>query len=273
MAGFRLATLMLAWVLVWAARADAGDWRMSPGRAPVDAADRALIGRAVCGAGGLAGGGLRCRRCPGFTGDAGSAEGLNIGNALHGRFLAGPGEQWLLDTDGCEPHFEAFGGVVLLGPVAPGRPGLKLIYYKPGFRLNDCVTDPGPDGRLLPVCSEVEMGQGVINGHVSAMDVGPRDITRWRLLRWYDNTGSDMSKLVAVTPVGVRRTTPDNGQSGLRIDMKVLQTTRRRYEDNDRPQARIVTLQFLRRGRRYYADRRTQGVLEWLGRLTAAQAQ
>ena len=271
--------------------ADMDEWRLTEAPPPISQADRSLIGRTVCGAGQfeMTEAGVRCKVCPKFTGNAGSDEGLEIGLMSRGRFTAAGAEgEWLLDTDGCEAHYTSFGGAILLSPAAPktlglGMPALSLgssltskaveepltqVFYKPGFRLNDCLTWGGDDSRSLLVCNEADMAQGEVIGHISSMEISRRGITRWRLLRWYDNAGSDLPQIVSVVPSGMRRIELEDGQPGLQIKVKILETSREDFEKETAPAPESVSLIFQRKGQRFFATKKTQGHLQAISILT-----
>jgi hypothetical protein len=267
--------------------AEQNDWRLTPPPSGLSAAEQDLIGRTVCGEDGfeVEEGVLRCNICPEFTGNPGSREGLELGSPIKGRFYAA-GPEWLLDTDGCESHNESFGGAILLGPVpaaasaaanaqaspAPtagrslGNPP-KLIFYKAGFRVNDCLVFEGERHRNLLVCNESDMAQGEVIGHISLMEISRRGINRWRLLRWYDNSGSDMQEVLSVVPTDMRAQTTSSGGQLLQIHLNVLETTRERYDQSPEPQGETVTLEFRRTGQRFYPTRQTQGRLTRIGVL------
>ncbi len=266
------------------------DWPVTEARPPIPEADRSLVGRVVCGEGQFdtTEAGVSCRTCPKFTSGAGFDEGLDIGHMLRGQFTAAGAEgEWILDTDGCEAHFRSFGGAILLSPAArrpvaatpetalgyrliakPGRGRLAMVWYKPGFRVNDCLVFGGEKTRTQLVCSEVDMAQGEVVGHISAMEISRRDIRRWRLLRWYDNRGTSMTEVVSVVPTRMRRVEMDDGQAGLQVQMNVLQTTRESYEEDGQPSGTPVTLEFKRKGQRFFATEQTQERLDRIGRLT-----
>ena len=272
--------------------AEESDWRLTPRPPALSEANQDLIGRTVCGEDGfeLDEGVLRCNLCPDFTGNPGSREGLEIGSVIQGRFSGrGPevGTEWLLDTDGCESHNESFGGVILLGPIptessdraGTGIPSvattdrlsdkpIRLIFYKAGFRVNDCLVFVGEKGRNLLVCNEADMAQGEVIGHISLMEISRRGINRWRLLRWYDNSGSDMQEVVSVVPTEMRAQTAKSGATLLQIRMSILEVTRERYDQAPEPQGKIITLEFQRTGQRFYPTRQTQASLGEIGVLT-----
>jgi hypothetical protein len=254
----------------------------------MSAVEKNLVGRTVCGEGKFETTkfGLRCRTCPDFTGDSGSDEGLQLGSMLRGRFTSsGVDGEWLLDTDGCEAHYDSFGGALLLGWAGPEGLGLHalaqgfslatkstggqltVIYYKPGFRLNDCLAFVDEDSRTLLVCNEADMAQGEVIGHISVMDVLRRGINRWRLLRWYDNTGSDMPHIVSVVPTGMRRLDLDDGQSGLQIKLEVQEAIRQGHDKVINTSRETISLIYRRKGRRFFATEKTQGHLERIGAL------
>lgn len=257
--------------------AETSEWRIAQQSAPVAERQLREFGRQVCGEPGyeLVDSGLRCKRCPPFTGESDSDEGLAIVAFNRGRFTgAGPRDEWLLDTQGCEAHFENFGGAMLLGAPETGSPTpaapLEVVYYRPGYRLNDCVPFDNGEAHTLLVCNEYDITQGEIVGFISAMEVTRRDITRWRLLRWYDNTGTEMARVVSIAPQLMERAKLDGGEVGLRIQLRLVDTDRAGYERASEPQGKTIDLLFQRQGQRFFATRETQSRLSAIGELSRA---
>ncbi len=275
--------------------ADSDAARVTAPPPPVPESERALIGRAVCGEGGFetTAEGVRCKVCPEFTGSADSEEGLQIGRVFRGRFSGTSTEQeWLLDTDGCEAHYENFGGAILLGATAPASPAQMpasgqgvgvtakpgggppaVIFYEPGFRLGDCVAFGVRNAPTQLVCNEADMAQGEVVGHISVMEISQRGITRWRLLRWYDNSGTDIEEVVSIIPTGMHRVELAGGQLALEIALRVLETSREAYEKQAEPLGKSVNLVFLRKGQRFFAEPETQRRLEEISVLTRKMLQ
>ena len=288
----RLVTVFICLTLgTWGAvHADSSDWRTSPEQPSMSASDMQAVGRAVCGDGEFneSEGSLICGRCPEFTGNAGADSGLEIGPPLRGHFSgSGSGEEWIVDTEGCEAHFAGFGGAIFLVKADPKplpgspsavlgfRPGatpsdtpLSLIWYKARFRLNDCLILDGDGARSLLVCNEADMAQGEVIGHISALEVSKRDITRWRLLRWYDNSAANTNMIVSVVPTEMRQVRFDNGQKALHITMAIVETSRDKVEKEPGSLAKTVTLTFLRKGQRLFASTESQQLLGEINLLT-----
>ena len=286
--------ILFAFVLLCVNRvpafADTDAWRLTAASPGIAQADKHPIGRTVCGEGQFetTAAGVRCRVCPGFTGNAGSDEGLEIVHANRGRFTSARAEgEWLLDTQGCEAHYASFGGAILLSHAAPktvlGMPAvtlgsrlsskpaggpLTLAFYKPGFRVDDCLVWDDGETRTQLVCNEADMAQGEVIGHISAMEVSRRGITRWRLLRWYDNSGSDLPEILSLVPGGMRRMEFDDGQPGLQIKVKILEASREAFAKGHAPVAKSVSLLFRRKAQRFFATRKTQAHLQEIGALT-----
>ncbi len=268
--------------------ADTSPWRATAQLPPPNAAELQRIAQLVCGELGykIDAAEIQCNGCPAFTGDAASEDGLEIVAYNRGHFTGdGAGEQWLLDTQGCEAHYESFGGALLLArpkpntrPAAkakdsgPAAQALQLLHYRPGYRLNDCLPFETPGPRTLLVCNEFDITQGEVIGHVSTMEVSQRGITRWRLLRWYDNTGSDQADVVSVSPTDMRRVTLEDGRPGLSIRLAILQTTRTAYEQSPDTVGKPQELLFLLEGARFFATPKTQVQLSRIGALTRRMA-
>ncbi len=284
---FAASLLLGGWALV---SADFNDWQLTAVPPPVPDADKSRVGRAVCGDGRFdtTEAGVRCRVCPDFTSNAGSSEGLYIGHMLRGRFTTAKAEgEWLLDTEGCEGHFRSFGGAILLAPKIPkpvpatpatalghrlvakpaGGP-LKVVFYKPGFRLNDCLVFGGEKTRSQLVCNEADSVHGEVVGHVSALEISRRGVMRWRLLRWYDNSWTDMPEMVSVVPTEMRRVELSDGQWELQVKIRIVETIRESYENGSDPAGKTIDLEFSRKGQRFFATERTQEHLRKISRLT-----
>ncbi|MCP5445686.1 MAG: hypothetical protein H6964_01660 [Chromatiaceae bacterium] len=283
-----MAALVLgAWNQV---HADANEWRTTLEPAAITAYEMQAIGNAVCGDGGFeeTENGLSCTICPEFTGNAGSNSGLEIGHPFRGRFSgAKAGQEWIVDTEGCEAHFAGFGGALLLEQTIsrplPGSPAavlsskpataptnspLSLIYYKPGFRLNDCLIFGGKDERSLLVCNEADMAQGEVIGHISAMEISRRDITRWRLLRWYDNSASDMARMISVVPTDMRQVQLKDGEQSLQITLAIAENSADSKVKSPKTTEKNVTLVYLRKSQRLFATPETQQLLGEINLLT-----
>lgn len=245
-----------------------------------------LIGNAVCGEGGYSytDEGLECDKCPEFTGSAGADSGLILAYPLRGHFSgAEKSEEWIIDTDGCEAHFAGFGGAMLLarpadeqataspasiGSEETSSAALSLIYYKPGFRLDDCLVMETEENHSLLICNEADMAQGEVIGHISVMEITRRDITRWRLLRWYDNSTAYMKSIVAVVPVAMRQLPSEEGQK-LEITMTIMETTREAKEIHEAaPSVKTVRLEFQRKGHRLFATPESQQIIGEINQLT-----
>ena len=288
--GKLLSAIWILSAMTATAFADSTDWRMTPVSPPLSDKQKHAIGLALCGESGFeaTGTGLRCGICPGFTGNAGSNEGLEIESWISGRFTsASAGDELLLDTEGCEAHFESFGGAILMSPVgvkpglrnpgsalganlaSRGRAGpLRRVFYKPGFRINDCLSFDGDKVRTLLVCNEADMAQGEVIGHISAMDITRRGIVRWRLLRWYDDSASQQPGAVSVTPVSLRKLVFDGGQSGLQIQLRVSQSTGEPGGAGRSATHKTVELLFRRQVQRFFATLDSQRRLEELAGIT-----
>ena len=270
--------------------ADSTDSRVTAAPPTMSATDKHRIGRIVCGEGRfeLTTDGLRCSSCPDFTGNAGSDEGMKIAHILHGRFTGARAEgEWILDTEGCEAHLTSFGGSILLGPASarsiPGSPALALgsslaskpvdrplsfIFYRPGFRLNDCLIFGKKKTRALLVCNEADMAQGEVFGHISAMEISKRGITRWRLLRWYDNSTGNMADIVSVVPTRMKAVQLDSGPQQLRITVKITGAVQKNPENSPVPPEKSINLKFQRKGQRLFATPDTQRLLGETNLLT-----
>jgi hypothetical protein len=269
---------------------EANYWRLSDAPVANPGFDRQLLGQSICGEGNFEAGDttLRCKICPEFTGRSGSSEGLEIRYIHRGRFSSRDvPDQLLIDTDGCEAHFESLGGALFLGTSNPkpeadtGVPGpgrdqqdqpiagpITMYFYRPGFRLDDCLLIPGKNVITQLVCNEADMAQGEVIGHISVMKISRRQITRWRLVRWYDNSGTESEQVMSVIPTAMRLLELDSGQPGLQISLKIVTATREAYEKQTQPSGTTINLLFERKGLRYFATDETKRQLSEISTLT-----
>lgn len=266
------------------------DGQLTPPSPPIAETDIRLIGGMVCGEGNfkITEGDITCEVCPKFTTNTDSNQGFRVTHFLRGRFTSSTAEnEWILDTEGCEPRFANFGGTILLGtkPVKsvlgmpavalgsslaakpPVRP-LTFIYYKPGFRLDDCLVISGKHDRTQLVCNEAEHAQGEVIGHISSMEISRLGITRWRLLRWYDNSATDSPDVLSVIPLKMQNIKLDSGQPGVEITIKIVQMPREEHDKTQTPPGRIITLLFQRKGKRLFATPKTQTYLKDMSIMT-----
>ena len=262
-----------------ASSADIGE-RLAGPATGITAADRADIGRAICGKPGfeITDEGVHCRACPDYTGGASDPDGMDIDSLIRGRFSGAASHEILLDTSGCEAHFSNFGGMILLRETTgadtqtgagPERKTLDFVYYRPGYRLNDCTVFDGAETRALLACNEFWMGQGEVTGHVSIMEVSGRDIVRWRLFRWYDNTATDDEVIISVVPQLMRKRQAHNGEpEALQVELDLLHTSRGEFERRSAPKPERMSLVFLRKGQRFFADEVTRARLGELSEFT-----
>lgn len=260
------------WLLSQNILADDDGWGISGGSARIPAADLKRIGLAICGQGKyrIDDDAVTCRICPDYTGNAGDVSDMTISARHIGHFSSARGpSEWLLDTDGCEPHYADFGGAILLADhqSKTAAEGLELLFYQPGYRVGDCLIWPTRDSPSMLVCNEVSTAQGESVGHISMMDMDRRGISRWRLFRWFDNSGSIQSDIVSITPHSMTRVTLNNGQPALRIEMRKLIISREAFDKEPEPTGQPVTLDFQLRGRRFFATEATQRVIEELSVL------
>jgi hypothetical protein len=262
-----------------ATSADIGE-RLAGPATGITAADRADIGRSICGKPGfeITDEGVHCRACPDYTGGPDDPYGMDIDYLIRGSFSDVDSDEILLDTSGCEAHYSNFGGIILLretedtdtqADAGPGRKTLDFVYYRPGYRLNDCTVFDGAGTRALLACNEFWMGQGEVTGHVSIMEVTGRDITRWRLFRWYDNTATDDEEIVSVVPQWMRKRQAHDGEpEALQVELDLLRSSRGEFERRSAPEPKRMSLVFLRKGQRFFADEVTRSRLGELSEFT-----
>lgn len=236
------------------------------GTAPLELtqAESQSIGRLLCGTGHYRTDkrGINCSLCPEFTSNAGESEELTLNEAMRSRPDDDGVELVLFDTDGCEPHFQEFGGALLLqrNAVPAGQPWVMQL-YSPGFRLNDCIILPRRGKSELLVCNEESLAQGEIVGGISLIQVSSDDITRWRLLRWYDNSGAESQEIMRIVPVAAKVIEDRKAGTILQLDMELTETTRAHYETSPDKVDERVTLRFERAGNRLFPEPASKQVL------------
>ena len=248
--------------------------------------DRLKAGQFVCGKSGfdITDKGVHCHVCPEFSGQSGGSEGMDIDFLIRGNFTGAESKDVLLNTLGCEAHYDNFGGMILLSEISSDKKStlvvaspdnkkddgnLKFQYYAPGYRLDDCLVFDEKYSRSLLVCNEYWLGQGNVIGHVSAIEVTSRAVTRWRLFRWYDNTASDYNQPISFVPEKMYKTFSEDGEDELLVvelsDVEVPKeyiNIRKKYKSNK------IKLNFIRDGQRFFSDDETQDALGNFNYLT-----
>lgn len=270
--------LFIAVIKVLAGEAD--DRRLTAPIISMSEAEKSLVGAAVCGEGQyeISGAGVRCPVCPFFTSRAGANEVLEIGAMMRVRFPGREADDLLLDAEGCEAHSARNGAALLLGPKPTGdglpqvagywegvtpQTRYQMLYYKPGFRLYDCLRFDVEAGSMPLACNESDMAQGEVLGHLSVMEISREGVRRQPLFRWYDNRGTGAVKPTYVIPEQMERVLargkrPETLKIGLRIKGPAF------------PQEITESLAFERKGLRFVADQKTQGALNRMAPLTRA---
>ena len=123
---------------------------------------------------------LACEICPNFIVRA-LSEPLVLQKMVLGKFSSSDRQEVVVDTEGCEPHSNNFGGMVLL----ENRPDELLIrYYQPGFRLHDCIKLESLRDRDILVCNQIYQGQGNTIGQFAAFRFGEKEATWQNLQSW-----------------------------------------------------------------------------------------
>ena len=250
-------SMVLALLACAAGTVFSDDRRIGEPPIPLSAAESRDVGERVCGPGNHRADADRiyCLTCPPFTGDAGDASGMVLSSPIRGRLLDGDSEQLLFDTSGCEPHFEEFGGALLVQKDATAAgSGVEMLLYRPGFRLDDCLRLRLSNRPTLLVCNEEFMAQGEIVGHLSEMQVSRKDITRWRLVRWYDNSGGESDRVLRIVPTRARAVDLGGGRQELRLELSFSDLPRRAFEGAAAPPAQTIGLRFERAGDRLFPD-------------------
>ena len=112
------------------------------------------------------------------------------------------------------------------------------------------------------------MAQGEVIGHISAMEISRRDITRWRLLRWYDNSASDMARMISVVPTDMRQVQLKDGEQSLQITLAIAENSADSKVKSPKTTEKNVTLVYLRKSQRLFATPETQQLLGEINLLT-----
>lgn len=211
---------------------------------------------------------IQCAKCPLFTSDVGFAEIWTLRAAMRIHDAEEGIEQLLFDTDGCEPHFLEFGGALLMQKSvrAEDQPWTVQI-YQPGYRLDDCLRLPG--ATTLLVCNEEFLAQGENFGDISAIRIGADRIDRWRLLHWYDNSGSDSRSVLRLVPTGARVIQDEGRPESLQVDLELLEDSRKRFDAEPDRAGEQLTVRFERAGDRLFPDTASSKVLIRLEKLMA----
>ena len=123
---------------------------------------------------------LACEVCPDFV-ERPLSEPLILHKMVFGNFSSADAKEIVIDTEGCEPHSNNFGGMVLL---TEQKEELVTSYYQPGFRLHDCLNFESLKDRDILVCNQIYQGQGNTIGQFAAFRFGEHEATWRELQRW-----------------------------------------------------------------------------------------
>ena len=85
-------------------------------------------------------------------------------------------------------------------------------------------------------------------------EISEQDITRWRLLRWYDNSAANTNMIVSVVPTEMRQVRFDNGRKRCAYDGNCRNKPGQGWKKEPGSLAKTVTLTFLRKGQRLFAS-------------------
>jgi hypothetical protein len=236
-------------------------------------ADAAAMAAAICGkdAFRVDDEGIHCERCPAFTGDPDGRPGLDIGHVQLGHFSGSSDDEAILDTSGCEAHYENFGGAILLrrqsSGVAPAASHYEVEFYAAGYRLDDCVNFEDSAHRNLLACNEQWVAQGENVGFVSIIEVNAQTFVRWRLFQWYDNSATLVDPVLSIMPVMMQAVSDDKGRQALEVGMRRVEGSREAFDAN-KLKVDNFTLRFEREGQRFFADAPTRHILGEINSLT-----
>jgi hypothetical protein len=92
--------------------------------------------------------------------------------ALAGSYTRAGRDEWALTMQGCEPHVENFGGMLLL---ARGNDGYELKRYVSGLNADACWAIRRDDARDLLVCRRGDVHQGVAEEMLFQWDLAEAD--------------------------------------------------------------------------------------------------
>ena len=129
-----------------------------------------------------------CAMCPDFI-EVVIPEPLVLKKMVFGKFSSPNTKEFAVDTQGCEPHSNNFGGIVLL---ENNNEILQKRYYQPGFRLNECLKFESSKDRDILVCNEIFQAQGTLTGKFSAFRFGKNKATWRELQAWVYSEQSDL---------------------------------------------------------------------------------
>jgi hypothetical protein len=107
-------------------------------------------------------------KCPDNAGLPEYGSGWWFVRVTRGHFLSPQSNDAVLDTSGCEPHSENFGGSILL--TRRGNRWVQL-WYKAGVETSQCHKAALAHGRDLLVCMGTYGGQGTVNTQLDVEDI------------------------------------------------------------------------------------------------------
>lgn len=156
-------------------------------------------------------GDFACRRCPRFTSNQNFEEPLLLKAMINGHFSSAKKNEMLVDTDGCEPHNNSFGGLVLLRQIGDNW---QYKSYQPKFRLNECLKFSAKGLSDVLVCNEIDSTQGEVFGQYSLFQFDQQEAIRTVLQNWFVDKEANFT----IAPVSANKKFIDKGKlSDLRL--------------------------------------------------------
>ncbi|TNC81247.1 MAG: hypothetical protein C9356_10295 [Oleiphilus sp.] len=170
--------------------------------------------KAVCGENAVTrvDGQFACTSCSEFTSAGDFDEPLVLRAMVSGHFSTRKHREVAVDTEGCEPHNNSYGGLILLREVDDK---LQHHYYQPGFRLQECLKFSAPENRDTLVCNQVDYAQGQAFGQFSEFRFGRHQAAWTELQSWFIHEEEKLK----VEPVSAKQI--DINRDGLQ-DLRII---------------------------------------------------
>ncbi len=194
--------------------------------------------KAVCGENSVirVDGQYACKSCSEFTSAGDFEEPLVLRAMVSGHFSTLKHREVAVDTEGCEPHNNSYGGLMLLREV---EGVLQQHYYQAGFRLHECLKFSAPEERDTLVCNQVDYAQGQAFGQFSEFRFGRHQAAWTELQSWFMH---EEEKLKVEPVSAIQVDINQDGLQDLRIVLKANATHEREVK---------LTLDFLYDGEHF----------------------
>ena len=204
-----------------------------------------------------------CSGCPSYTTMSELVEPFTFSHGIDGSFSKPDTHQKLMDTFGCEPHSNSFGGALLL---ESNNGQWQRLYYQSGIRLNDCLSYRTENLTELLVCNEIDIFQGQQFGLLSVLRITDKRIRRRVLLEWYaDEENGNAIRLENMMQSDINH--DEYHDLSLKISIEGEFLTRLQEMNKDMKLDRGIEINFLYLDKKFTASERDQKLLRLMHKI------